>query len=200
MSVFGSELLLLFGDELAELPKGKHGLAVGGSMVHYDAMAATLVAVGIAHLVSLGSGFVEAAPQHGRHVDLQLRIQGDGPGFSGVIARANQPAQPVTSVARTILGKRTSSPDVKLVDMARGYLAPTGALTEAPTGGFTRFFAGRKWDVDHARLSDLRPEWDDLRSRWEWWKASAPTLVEPLLDGCRRSVALAKPADNNMIN
>lgn len=196
----GAELVVLFGNELTEVPPWRVGIDVGGAKVHPQRLVVALLAMAVVDLVRRGAGTLDVEDRQGLQLRRRLVITStnDAPGFTGLVARSAR-RQEVRQIARHVLGTPTGQPAGKLLDLARQPFLDEGVLVRREPTGLKRLVAGAAWEFDGFRREALRPAWNEVRGAWENWKRAHPDLVGPLLDETHRALHIATPADKTII-
>ncbi|MGH9045918.1 MAG: hypothetical protein ACRDVW_01230 [Acidimicrobiales bacterium] len=195
----GSELVVLFGDELEEVQPAKVGTKVAnGARVSLRDLAIMIVAVGVADLVQRGAatlGHQQTTKFFRSKRSMTLAVEQDaGDGFTELVARSAHPQIQVDQVLLAILGRKVLGPERALLLVAHGFLEPTGAVLN--DGGLLRRAGtalGVSADViQPARAATLRPDWEPLRDAWMAWKAADADLAAELVEQLRKGIAVAK--------
>ena len=199
----GSELITLFGDDLAEIGSARIGVrVVGGTKVGARELAQMLLAVGIADLLDRGVATLserESKNLFRSRRTLVVQSSEASDGFTRALAKvAREPVQ-VDQLAAHLLGGRVAGPELALIGMAHGHLEDSGAVTRADGKAVRR--VGTKlglspFDINDAGAEALRPEWQQLRERWEAWKAANAERADQLLEACKKSLGDAKQYDS----
>lgn len=199
----GSELVVLFGDDLDEVSSARIGIRVaGGAKVSARDVATMLLATAIADLLERGIATLqESEVKKMLKTRKTLMLQGaeagdagDSAGLTAAVASAAKVGVPLESLALRLLGEPAVAPEMALIAAARSSLTQTGAIVALEEKGLRRV-AGKlgasSFEIDEAAAESLRGRWQDLKSRWEAWRDRDPDLAKRLLDGCRRSIAAA---------
>jgi len=194
----GSELAVLFGDELAEVSSARIGVrVVGGAKVSAKDLSATLLALGVAELHHQGLARlsdIEVKKLFRTKRTLSLQTDAGGAGLTAAIASAARSGMPIDDLALTLLGGRVSTPEMALIAAAKAHLLSTGAVIRVEEKGVRRLggkLGMSPFEIDEAAAERLRGEWQALRRSWEAWRDRDRELASRLMDACASSISAA---------
>lgn len=199
----GSELVVLFGDDLDEVSSARIGIRVaGGAKVSARDVATMLLATAIADLLERGIATLqESEVKKMFKTRKTLLLQGadvgdagDSAGLTAAVASAAKAGVPLESLALRLLGERVATPEMALIAAAKSSLTRTGAVVEVKEKGLRRVtgkLGVSPFEIDDDGAETLRGRWQELKISWEAWRDRDPELAKRLLDGCRRSIAAA---------
>lgn len=199
----GSELVVLFGDELAEVGSARIGVrVVGGAKVSAKDLAVALLAIGIADLEGEELATLTESEQKKLFRTkraLALQTDAGGAGLTAAIAAAARAGMPVEALAPSLLGGRVSAPEMALIAIAKAHLESTGATVRVEEKGMRRIggkLGMSPFEIHEPSAEPLRGAWQALLRRWEAWRDRDPELAGRLLDACRSSISAARePVD-----